>query len=299
MTEASPPISQAMIDAYDAYTHVTLDRRGLIAGLSRLTGSTAAALAVLPLLEANAAHAATVAEDDARLTTEMLEWPGAEGDRMRGYMAWAKAGAKSRPLVLVIHENRGLTPHIRNVTRRMALEGFAALAPDFLAPSGGTPADENAAREAIGRLDRERTVANGVATLRRFRVRKGKYPTTGRTGAIGFCWGGGMVNALAVAAGDLLQAAVPFYGPVPADLSKVPQIEAKLLLHYAGNDERINAGLPAYEAALKSAEIDHVLHVYEGKQHAFHNDTSAARYDEAAAELAWKRTTDFLRATLR
>ncbi len=296
MTRDVPTITQAMIDAYDSYTHVTLDRRGLIARLSTLAGSTAAAYAVLPLLEANQAHAAAIAADDKRITASTVEWPGANGDTMRGYLALPANARGHLPAILVIHENRGLNEHIRDVARRAALAGFVALAPDFLSPSSGTPADEDKAREMIGQLDRERTVANGVASIDFLH----SHPrSTGKVGAVGFCWGGGMVNALAVAAGPKLQAAVPFYGPVPADLSKVPQIKAKMLLNYAGNDERINAGLPAYTEALKKAGVDHVLYMYEGAQHAFHNDTSAARYDKPAAELAWNRTIEFFRKNLR
>jgi carboxymethylenebutenolidase len=295
VADPRPPISQAMIDAYDAYTHVTLDRRGLIARLTTLAGSTAAAYAVLPLLEASQAKAAIIAADDKRLTTSEITWPAANGETMRGYLALPTGKRGRLPAVLVIHENRGLNVHIRDVARRAALAGFASLAPDFLSPHGGTPADEDKAREMIGKLDRERAIANGVATIDFLR----QHPrSNGKVGAVGFCWGGGMTNALAVAAGSKLQAAAPFYGPAPADLSKVPQIEAKMQLHYAGVDERINANLPAYKAALEAANVDHQLFIYEGKQHAFHNDTSAARYDKAAAELAWGRVVEFFRKTL-
>lgn len=295
MTDPRPAITQGVIDAYDAYTHVTLDRRGLIARLTTLAGSSAAAYAVLPLLEASPAKAAIIPVDDKRVTATNVEWAGADGDRMRGYLALPAAKRGRLPAVLVIHENRSLNEHIRDVTRRAALAGFAALAPDFLSPAGGTPADEDRARDMIGQLDRERTVANGIASIDWLT----KHPrSTGKIGAVGFCWGGGMVNALAVAAGPKLKAAVPFYGPVPADLSKAAQIKAKMLLNYAGSDERINVGLPAYEAALKKAGVDYRLYVYPGVQHAFHNDTSAARYDKAAAELAWSRTIEFFRKTL-
>ena len=290
-----PPITQAMIDAYDAYTHVTLDRRGLIGRLSALAGSSAAAYAVLPLLEASPAKAAIIGESDPRIVTSEVEWKGAKGDEMRGYLALPANTTGRLPAVMVIHENRGLTPHIRDVARRTALAGFAALAPDFLAPAGGTPANEDQAREMIGKLDRERTVANGVATIGFLDRHK---RSTGQVGAVGFCWGGGMVNALAIAAGSKLQAAVPFYGPVPSDLAKVKKIKAKMMLQYAGNDERINAGLPAYKAALTKARIDWTLHVYNDKQHAFHNDTSAARYDAQAAGIAWRRTVDFFKKAL-
>jgi carboxymethylenebutenolidase len=290
-----PPITQAMIDAYDAYTHVTLDRRGLIGRLTALAGSSAAAYAVLPLIEASPAKAAIIGESDPRVTTSEVEWKGAKGDEMRGYLALPATATGRLPAVVVIHENRGLTPHIRDVARRTALAGFVALAPDFLAPAGGTPTNEDAAREMIGKLDRERTVANAITAINFLDRHK---RSTGQVGAVGFCWGGGMVNALAVAAGSKLQAAVPFYGPVPADMTKVKKIKAKMMLQYAGNDERINAGLPAYKAALTKAGVDWTLHIYNDRQHAFHNDTSAARYDAQAAGIAWNRTVAFFKKTL-
>lgn len=294
MTER-PPITQAMIDAYDAYTHVTLDRRDLIARLTGLAGSSAAAYAVLPLLEANPAHAAIVAHEDPRITHVETRWKGAGGDEMSGYFVLPANAPAKLPMVMVIHENRGLTQHIRDVARRVAVAGFGALAPDFLAPMGGTPADEDKARDMIGKLDRERTIANGVRSIDFLDRHK---RSTGKVGAVGFCWGGGMVNALAIAAGSKLQAAVPYYGPVPADLKQVRRIKAKMMLQYAGNDERINAGLPAYKKALTEAGVDWTMHLYQDKQHAFHNDTSAARYDKMAAEISWKRTIEFFNRTL-
>lgn len=295
MTDHVPPITQAMIDAYDAFTHVTLDRRGLLARLTTLAGSSAAAYAVLPLLEASPAKAAIVAHEDPRITHVDTFWKGAGGDEMKGYLVLPADAPAKIPMVLVIHENRGLTQHIRDVARRVAVAGFGALAPDFLAPMGGTPDDEDRAREMIGKLDRARTVANGIKSLDFIDRHK---RSTGKIGAVGFCWGGGMVNALAIAAGSKLQAAVPYYGPVPADLDQVRRIRAKMMLHYAGNDERINAGLPAYKKAMTKARVDWTLHMYQDRQHAFHNDTSAARYDKMAAEQSWTRTIDFFRKTL-
>ena len=291
----TPRVTQQMVDLYDAYTHVTLDRRGLMSGLARLAGGTTAALAVLPLIEANAAQAAIIADDDARLVSEMVEWPGAGGVTMKGYLVRLAGRAKRRPAVIVIHENRGLTPHIRDVARRTALAGFTALAPDFLSPSGGTPSDEDAARAAIGKLDRPAAIANAVATVAFLRSHK---LSTGKLGAVGFCWGGGMTNQLAVAAGKNLKAAVPFYGPAP-EPAAVPAIKAAVQAHYAGLDTRINAGIPAFEAALKAAGTRHEIHIYDGVNHAFHNDGSAARYDKTAADLAWGRTIDWFKAKLR
>jgi carboxymethylenebutenolidase len=288
-----PRISQEMIRLYDEYTHLTLNRRGFIEKLTVLAGSSAAAYAIVPLLEANQASAAIVAEDDPRVATETITYPGASGE-MTGYLARPANASGRLPAVMVVHENRGLNPHIQDVARRMALEGFLALAPDFLSPAGGTPADEDRAREMIGNLDPARTVENAVATVEFLR---GHEASNGNVGAVGFCWGGGIVNQTAIHAGDALAAGVAFYGRVP-EAAEVPRIEAAMMLHYAGLDERINAGIPDYRAALEAAEVEHVIHMYEGVNHAFHNDTSAARYDKAAADLAWSRTVEFLKAKL-
>jgi carboxymethylenebutenolidase len=213
---------------------------------------------------------------------------------MSGYLAMPADASGPLPAVMVVHENRGLNPHIKDVTRRMALEGFLALGPDFLSPSGGTPEDEDQARDMIQGLDRAQTVANAVATVE---FLKNHERSNGNVGAVGFCWGGGLVNQTAIHAGADLAAAVAYYGAVP-EPSEVGQIEARMLLHYAGLDERINAGIPAYEEALKAAGVEHQIHVYEGVNHAFNNDTSAARYDKEAADLAWSRTVEFLKSAL-
>ena len=285
-------ITQAMIDAYDEYTHLTLDRRAFMDKLTKLAGSSAAAAAIAPMLAANSARAAKVPEDDARLSAEDITYPGSESE-MRGYFVRPAEMQGSLPAVIVIHENRGLNPHIRDVARRMALEGFVALAPDFLSPLGGTPEDEDEARSMFGELDRGQTIANGVATIAYL---KGLEGTNGKVGAIGFCWGGGMVNSLAVNAPEL-DAAVAYYGAHP-DPEEVEQIEAPLLLHYAGLDERINAGIHAFREALEAAGKEYTIHMYEGVNHAFNNDTSEARYNKEAADLAWRRTVDFLKEKL-
>jgi carboxymethylenebutenolidase len=288
----TPAITQAMIDAYDEYTHLTLDRRGFMEKLTKLAGSGAAAAAIAPLLAANSAQAAIVAEDDARLKAEDITWPGEGGD-MKGYLVQpAEAGGKLGT-VIVIHENRGLNAHIRDVARRMALEGFVALAPDFLSPLGGTPEDEEQARGMFSQLDPAKTVANGVATIA---FLKGHESGNGKVGAVGFCWGGGTVNTLAVNAPDLA-AGVAYYGAQP-NPDVVPQIKAALLLHYAGEDARINAGIDAYKAALDAAGKEYTVHMYEGAQHAFNNDTSEARYNKEAADLAWGRTVAFFNEKL-
>lgn len=285
-------ITQEMIRLYDEYTHLTLDRRGFLDKLTKLAGTTAAAAAIVPLLEANQARAGIVLADDGRLAAERITFP-AESGEMNGYLARPKDATAKLPTVIVIHENRGLNPHIEDVTRRMTLEGFLTLAPDFLSPAGGTPSDEDKAREMISALDPMQTVQNAVATVA---FLKGHEGGNGKVGAVGFCWGGGMVNQLATASPDLA-AGVAYYGRTP-DPKAVANIKARMLLHYAGLDERINAGIPEYERALKEAEVDHQIFVYDGANHAFNNDTSAARYDKGAADLAWSRTVEFFKSAL-
>ncbi|EDQ33654.1 Dienelactone hydrolase [Hoeflea phototrophica DFL-43] len=287
-----PAITQAMIKAYDDYTHLTLDRRGFMNKLKTLTGSAAAAAAVAPMLAASSARAAMVAEDDARLEVSDITFDGATSE-MRGQLSIPVDATGPLPAVVVIHENRGLNEHIRDVARRLALEGFATLAVDFLSPLGGTPDDEDKAREMIRTLEGSETIANATAA-RSFLA--GHEKTNGSVGAIGFCWGGGLVNNLAVADADL-GAGVAYYGR-QASAADVPTIKAPLMLHYAGLDERINSGIEDYRAALEAAGKRFELHMYEGVNHAFNNDTSAARYDKAAAELAWSRTVAFLRDNL-
>ena len=291
--QSAPKITQEMIDLYDDYTHITLDRRAYIARMTALVGSTAAATAVTSLIEADKAAAQIVPANDPRVKAERVIYAG-EGGEMAGYLAIPAKATGRLPAVIVIHENRGLVPHMQDVTRRMALDGFLALGPDFLHQSGGTPADEDKGRELIGQLDRARTVANAVASLR---FLKAHASGNGKVGATGFCWGGGMTNALAVAAGADLAAAAPYYGVQPP-AADVPRIKARLLLHYAGKDDRINAGIPAYREALDKAGVKYQVHTYEGTQHAFSNDTSAARYNKAAADLAWSRTVALFKEAL-
>jgi len=288
----TPVITQAMINAYDEYTHLTLDRRSFMQKLTALTGSAASAAAIAPLLAANSAQAEMIPEADPRVNAEDITYRGTRGD-MKGYLVRPADASGKLPAVIVIHENRGLNPHIRDVARRLALEGFVALAPDFLSPAGGTPADEDRAREMISALDGRQTVDNAVATVT---FLGSNDATTGKAGAIGFCWGGGLVNQLAVASPDL-KAGVAYYGAQPP-AKDVPKIKAALLLHYAGLDDRINAGIDAYKKALTDNGKDFTIHVYDGVNHAFNNDTSVARYDKKAADLAWGRTVDFLKAKL-
>lgn len=284
-------MDQKIIALFDSYTHGGMNRRAFLDRLSALAGGTAAATALLPLLENNYASAQTIAEGDPRLETATVAFPAATGT-MSGYLAKPKGAAKL-PAVIVIHENRGLNPHLRDVARRVALEGFVAYAADFLAPLGGTPDDEEKARQLIGQLKVPDTVANARAVFAGLAQRG---DTTGKVGAVGFCWGGTIVNLLAVNE-PALGAGVAYYGGQPK-AEDVARIKAPLVLHYAGLDDRINAGISAFDAALKAAGVRHEIFRYEGVNHAFNNDTNAARYNAAAAQLAWTRTIAFLKANL-
>ncbi len=271
-------------------TRGQLTRREFVDEFARVVGGAAAGAALLPLLGCES-NDADKAQSGSSLVISEAEWD-VHGVMMKGYLA-RLPGAERRPGVIVIHENRGLNAHIEDVTRRMAEEGFLALAPDILSPQGGTPEDADRAREMIYELDPEETVprlAGAVPFL------AGHPESTGKVGAIGFCWGGGYANQLA-AAGTSLDAAVPYYGrQLPAE--QVPDITAPLCLHYAGEDTRINEGIPDYEAALQANDKSYELYMYEGAQHAFNNDTNQERYDQEAAALAWSRTVDFLRRHL-
>jgi len=280
-----------MIDLYDEYRHGGMSRRYFLDRLAQLAGSTAAALALMPVLENNGAHAQIVAENDDRLDIARVEYDAA-GTKISGYLARLKGGQK-RPAVIVIHENRGLTPHIQDVARRMALEGFLAFAPDMLSPLGGTPADQSNTPQLFAKLNADETVARLAAAVPFL----AKHPeSTGKVGAVGFCWGGGMANRLA-AAGTTLNAAVPYYGrQLPA--ADVPKISAPLLLQYASLDQGINAGIADYEAALKANNKPYEIYMYEGANHAFNNDTNAARYHKEAAAQAWSRTVAFFKKHL-
>ena len=284
-------MDQRIINLFDEYTHKPLKREEFLKRLASLTGSVAAAMAVLPLLEVNYAEAATVAHHDDRIKTESVTFPGV-GITMKGYLARPAADGKY-PAVVVIHENRGLNPHIEDIARRVALAGFVALAPDALSGAGGTPADEAVMRDLFGKLDATNTRENFEKAVDYLKTRP---DSTGKVGCVGFCWGGAMANQLAVHAPDL-KAAVAFYGRQP-DAADVPQIKSAVQLHYGGLDERVNAGIPAYEEALKKAGVPYELYVYEGAQHAFNNDTAPTRYNETAAKLAWSRTLAFLKAKL-
>jgi carboxymethylenebutenolidase len=281
-------MEQKIIDLFDRYTHGGMNRRDFLERLTLLAGSTAAATALLPALENNYAHAEVVPENDPDIVTEMVEIaPG-----IKGYLVRSKA-AGTYPVVLVIHENRGLNPHIKDVTRRVAKEGFIAFGADYLTPLGGTPADEEKAREMFKELKPEEVVAFSRAAVDALAKIQGG---NGKVGAVGFCWGGGAVNALAVTGDPNLKAGVAYYGMQPKD--GVANIAAPLMLHYASLDERINAGIKDYEAALKADGKAFELFVYDGVNHAFNNDTNAARYNKAAADTAWGRTIGFFKKYL-
>jgi carboxymethylenebutenolidase len=270
-----------------------MDRRSFLDRLARLAGGTAAASAVLPMLEYNFALAQVVPEGDPRITTQAIKFPVGSTE-IAGYLVTPRAGGK-RPTVIVIHENRGLNPHIKDITRRVATDGFVALGVDYLSLVGGTPDpyDDDKAREAFGKVTPDMAVPVSRAALAYL---KSHASSTGKVGAVGFCWGGGAVNNLAVA-DPTLDGGVPFYGrQPPADL--VAEIRAPLMLHYAGNDAGINAGIAAYEAALKANGKTYELFMYEGVEHAFNNDTAGARYNKAAADLAWGRTIAFFKKHL-
>lgn len=285
-------MDQKIIDLYDEYTHAPLERRVFLARLAGLTGSAAAALSLVPLIESNYARAATVPTDDRRLDIGRTTYLGATGE-IKAYMVRPKGAAKL-PAVIVIHENRGLNAHIEDVTRRVALEGFFALAPDLLTPLGGTPADEDAARDMIGKLDRKQMVQNAVSAVP---FVKKHANGNGKVGVVGFCWGGSPAGQVAVDAPDL-DAAVVYYGQQP-HASEVEKIRAPLLLHYASLDARINAGIPAFVDALKKANKNYAMYMYEGANHAFNNDTSEVRYHKQAAEQAWSRTIAFFKENLK
>lgn len=277
-------MDQRIINLYDEYTHAPLSRQEFLRRLIMLTGSTAAALSVLPLIEVNQANAAVTPAQD--LFTEYIKYPGVNGE-MQAYVARPKA-EKKYAAVVVIHENRGLNAHIEDVTRRAAQAGYLAIAPNALAPLDGTPANEDEARTKFQQLKAEDSLQNFIRVFDHLATRS---DCNGKYGCVGFCWGGAMANSLAVNVPSL-KAAVAFYGRQP-DAADVPKIKAAVQLHYGGLDERVNAGIPAYEEALKKNNIPYEIYVYEGANHAFHNDTAPTRYNEAAAKLAWKRTIDF------
>jgi len=282
-------MNQEIINLYDEYTHKPLSRNEFLKRLTLLTGSVTAAMAVLPLIEVNAAGANQTPTDG--LMTEYITYAGVQGE-MKAYVARPEKKGKYAAVV-IIHENRGLNAHIEDVARRAAKAGFLAIAPNALAPLGGTPANEDEARQKFQQLKAEDSLQNFIRVFDYLNTRK---DVTGKYGCVGFCWGGAMANNLAVEV-PALKAAVAFYGRQP-EAAKVPNIKAAVQLHYAGLDERVNAGAAAYEAALKENKINYELYMYDGVNHAFHNDTAPTRYNEAAAKLAWQRSMDFFKKYL-
>ena len=279
-------MDQEIINLYDEYTHKPLPREVFLKRLAIITGSMAMALSIAPMLESNHAKAATIREDDAEIETESIAYD-VNGVTMYAYTA-KPVKKMNMGAVMVIHENRGLTEHIKDVTRRAAKAGFFAMAPDALSESGGTPGNEDEARKLFTTLDAKKNLENFIGSVNQLRQRK---ETNKKVGCVGFCWGGALANQLAVNV-PTLNAAVAFYGGQPK-AEDVPKIKAPLLLHYAALDERINAGIPAYEEALKKAGTKYEIIMYPGVNHAFHNDTSEARYNANAALHAWKSTLDF------
>jgi carboxymethylenebutenolidase len=279
-------MDQKFINLFDVFTHGGMNRREFMDKLTLMAGSTAAATVVLGTLQNNYAVAAITEPSDARLVVS----DGEIAPGLSGQLAMPKDATGKLPGVIVIHENRGLNPHIKDVTRRMALEGFVAFGVDYLSPLGGTPADEEKAKDMIGTLKPEDVVAHSRKVLATLAAHE---KINGKVGAVGFCWGGGQVNALAVNDSSLA-AGVAYYGRQAA-AADVPKISSSLMLHYASLDERINAGIGEFEAALKAANKPFELHMYEGANHAFNNDTNSARYNKEAADLAWSRTVAFLK----
>jgi carboxymethylenebutenolidase len=279
-------------DLYADYKDGKYSRRSFFRKLALITGSSAAAMALFTVLEENELKAATAPQKAPELVTEFIKYPAETGD-MRAFLARPKKGKKF-PAVIVIHENRGLVPHIQDVTRRMAGEGFLALAPDALSPLGGTPEDISNVGAMFKQLDSEKTTKNFVAAVKYLKTNP---LCTGKVGCTGFCWGGAMTNQVAVNAPDL-DAAVPYYGRQPA-AEDVEKIKAPIMAHYAGNDAGINAGIPAFEEALKKYGKEYQIFMYEGASHAFNNDSNPERYNEQAAKLAWGRTIGFFKEKLK
>ena len=270
-----------------------MDRRAFMAELTRIAGGAAAASVALSSVACRAAEP-QVATEDPRIRTQELQWEARAGRTYRGYNAAPAESGQGRPVVMVIHENRGLNDHIRDVARRLALAGYSAVAPDFLSPAGGTPADEDRARTMIGELDMAQTVADGAAMIRWLASAEGGAR---KVGIVGFCWGGALVNRLAVASGSALSAAVPFYGPAP-DPSEATRVEAPMLVILAGRDARVNGTANPWVEALRAAGKDVTAITYPDVDHAFHNDSSAMRYNREAATQAWAATLDFFRRHL-
>lgn len=292
--QTAQDFDQELLILFDAYVHGIVDRRGFLEKAQKFAVGGLTATGLLAALSPNFAAAQQVPKDDKRLSSATVEMDSPDGyGKVKGYLV-RPAGVQGKlPAVLVVHENRGLNPHIEDIARRVALEGYLVFAPDALAPLGGYPGDEDKARTLFATLDQKKTAEDFVAAATWLQ----KHPdSTGKLGAVGFCYGGGVAHALSVRLPDLA-AAVPFYGNHPAPESAA-KVKAPLLIHFAAVDERINAAWPAYEAALKAAGSKYTAHQYPGTQHGFNNDTTP-RFDAAAAKLAWERTLAFFSQTLK
>jgi carboxymethylenebutenolidase len=285
---------QELLILFDAYVHGSLDRRGFLERAQKFATAGMTATALLAALSPNFAAGQQIAKDDKRIKTEMVSYPSSAGTgTVKGYLARPANATGKLPAVLVIHENRGLNPHIEDIARRLALDNFIAFAPDALTPLGGYPGDEDKARELFAKLDQRKCTEDFVAAVTWL---KGRDDCSGRLGVVGFCYGGGMTHTLTTRLPEL-NAAVPFYGNQPP-VEDAARVKTPLLIHFAAVDERINASWPAYEAALKAAGVTYTAHQYPGTQHGFNNDTTP-RYDAAAAKLAWERTLAFFNRQLR
>jgi len=285
-------MDQRIIDLYDDFTHRHLDRRLFLEQVTKLVGSSALAMTMMAALRPDYARAATIRVDDPRLTTQNVSMPGG-GAPVKGYLARPKGDAKL-PGIIVIHQNRGLNPHIEDVTRRVALEGYVALGVDCMSVLGGTPKNEDQAMKDFTKLTADQATGELVQAVAYL---KSRPDVNGKIGTIGFCWGGGMVNRLAEAAGPDLNAGVAFYGVAPP-LDQVSKIKAAMLLNYAGLDERVNGTKPGYENALKAAHVEYTAYVYPNVNHAFFDDTTE-RYNADAAKLAWDRAKAFFAQHLK
>jgi carboxymethylenebutenolidase len=285
---------QELLNIFDQYVHGQIDRRGFLDRAAKFAVGGVTATMLLDALNPSFAQAQQVSKDDPRVKTESIEFSSPQGSsKTHGYLVRPATASGKLPGILVVHENRGLNPHIEDIARRLALDNFVALAPDALAPLGGYPGDEDKARELFTKLDQTKTREDFVAAATYL---KNRPDCTGKIGVVGFCYGGGIANMLATRLPDL-SAAVPFYGNQPT-AEETAKIKAPLLIHYAENDDRINAGWPAYETALKANNVRYTMFKYPGTQHGFNNDTTP-RYDQAAAKLAWQRTVDFFNKELR
>ena len=286
---------QELLNIFDLYVHGDIDRRAFFDRASKFAVGGVTAGMLLDMLNPQFAAAQQVPKDDKRLKAEYVEYPSPQGNtgKTKGYLVRPANATGKLPAILVVHENRGLNPHIEDIARRLALDNFMAFAPDALAPLGGYPGDEDKARALFPQLDAGKTREDMVAAATWV---KNRPDSTGKVGAVGFCWGGAIVNFLATRMPDLA-AGVPFYGTAPP-AEEVAKIKAPLLIHYAGNDARVNATWPAFETALKAANVRHEMHMYDGAQHGFNNDTTP-RFDAAAAKLAWSRTLEFFNKHLR